>query len=269
MASHYYIWKWAANGLSGRPQEILARLCAGQMPEALQPFKPRRILGRLDKVAAQRRSQTGELLIQPQEERGGSFRFIHLCDPAPDSAWLADKLLWAVWNADLTLYCESANRLVGLPKRNVVEVCWGEQLVDIKPDEIPSLLRRLGSRRGLGALACYDRNGHMFQVWAHRRRFAVEWQLLPGRDFKHHRIWIAGRRRKSRAKVCLGASNRRMNLFSHEALNIAEAQQLWESFLESAERPPGYSWRDLTEDLKTPSDPPRHRHEIRTEVPPP
>lgn len=269
MPTHYYVWKWADNDLSGRPQEIVARLCAGEMPEALQAFKPQRILDRLDKVAAQRRSQTGELIIQPQKDGSGRVRFIHLCDPAADSAWLADKLLWAAWAADLTLYNESVNHLLGLPKRNVVEVCWGEQRVDIGPEEVPALLRRLGSRHGLGALACYDRDGNMFQVWAHRRRFAVEWQLLPGRNFKRHQIWIAGRSRRSRAKVRLGASERCMELFTHEALNIAEAQRLWQSFFSSVERPAGYSWRDITEDLKTPGNPPRHRHEVCTKEPPP
>jgi hypothetical protein len=269
MASHYYIWKWADNNLNGRPPEIVAHLCAGEMPEMLQAFKPQRVLKRLDEVAAKRRSQTGELLIQSQEEQGGRVRFIHLCDPASGSDWLTNKLLWAVWDAHLTLYDESTNRLLGLPKRNVVEVCWGEQLVDIEASEIPALLRRLGSRHGLGALACYDKNGNMFQIWAHRRRFAVEWQLLPDRDFKRHQIWIAGRQRKSRAKVILGPPNRCMKLFAHETLNIDEVQRLWESFLKSKRRPTGYSWRDITEDLKTPGDPPRHRHEIRAEEPPP
>jgi hypothetical protein len=39
-----------------------------------------------------------------------------VCDPASNSRWLADKLLWAVWKTGLTLYEESANRLIGFPK---------------------------------------------------------------------------------------------------------------------------------------------------------
>ena len=99
--------------------------------------------------------------------------------PLGDSAWLADKLLWAVWDAEVTVYNATANRLIGLPKRNVVEMPEGRQLVDIGRADIPVLLHRLAKEPGLAALACYDRDGNMFQVWAHQGRYAVEWQVLP------------------------------------------------------------------------------------------
>jgi hypothetical protein len=69
MPATYYIWKWADNDLPGRPTEIVSQLCAGQLPPALQPFGPEKILGILAKVADQRRTEMSELLIEVQAER--------------------------------------------------------------------------------------------------------------------------------------------------------------------------------------------------------
>ena len=115
-------------------------------------------------------------------------RFIRFRHPLGDSEWLANQLLWSGWDAELTVYNATADRLIGLPKRNVVEMPAGRQLVDIGRADIPVLLHRLAKEPALAALACYDRDGNMFQVWTHQRRFAVEWQVLPVRDFNLHRI---------------------------------------------------------------------------------
>src|ERR1039457_647423 len=101
MPATYYIWKWADNDLPGKPTEIVAQLCSGEMPGALRPFGLKRVLGRLAEVADQGRNEMSELLIEAQEEQAGRTAFIHLADPASDSPWLADKLLWAVWPDDL------------------------------------------------------------------------------------------------------------------------------------------------------------------------
>lgn len=268
MPATYYIWKWADNDLPGRPSDIVAQLCAGELPGALQPFSFKQVLGRLAKVADQRRTEMSELMIEAQGQRNDQASFIHLCDPASDSPWLADKLLWAVWKTGLTLYDESSNRLVGLPKHNVVEPSWGRQLADIEVADIPVLLRGPDNGPRLEAVACYDRNGNMLQVWMHRRRFVVEWQILPDRDFSQHRIWVAGKPPTSLRCVCLGKPNSGLDVFKHEIFGMADAHRLWVTFLSGEARPEGYLWREVTQDLKKPGHPPRHRHERKEDQPP-
>ena len=210
-----------------------------------------------------------ELLIETQTEPGEQTSFIHLSDPASDSVWLADKLLWAVWPMGLTLYDECHNRLLGLPKRNVVESpADGRQLVDIEPGDIPELLHTLGNHPHLTAFACYDRNGNMFQVWSHRRRYVVEWQVLPERDFNRHRIWVAGKQAANQRHARLGVANSRLDLFDNELVGIAEAQHLWVAFLAGSTRPESYLWRDITQELNKPGHSPRHRHQQKEDQPP-
>lgn len=269
MSATYYIWKWADNDSPGRPTEIVARLYSGQLPDALQPFDRQQALRRLADVADQRRTEMSELLIEAENEQHEQTPFIHLSDPAEDSAWLADKLLWAVWPIGLTLYDEVHNRLLGLPKHNVVESpADGRQLVDIEPSDIPELLRGLDTQWHLSALACYDQNGNMFQVWCHRHRFAAEWQVLPERDFNKHQIWVAGKPPANQRHVRLGPPGGGLDLFSHEILTMADAQRLWVMFLTGAARPDNYFWRDVTQDLNKPGHPPRERHTKKEEQPP-
>ena len=268
MAATYYIWKWSDNDVPARPADIVAQLCAGEMPDALQPFTPKSVLGRLAGVADQRRNEMSELLIEAEEHPTGQATFIHLCDPASDSPWLADKLLWAVWPDNLTLYSETKNRLLGLPKHNVVELPDGGQLVDIDPGAIPEQLHTLDHRPHLDALACYDRHGNMFQVFAHRHRYAIEWQVMPERDFNRHRIWVAGKLITSRRHARLGSTDSWLDLFDNEVLGIADAQRLWVAFLSGVERPESYTWRDITPELVKPGHATRHRHHAKEAQPP-
>ncbi len=268
MAATYYIWKWADNDSPGHPADIVAQLCAGELPNALQPFSLKQVLGRLAGVADQRRNEMSELLIEAQEQLTGQASFIHLCDPVTDSPWLANKLLWAIWPDDLTLYSETSNRLLGLPKRNVVELPGGQQLVDIEPGDIPELLHTVGNEPHLAAIACYDRNANMFQVWSHRCRYAVEWQILPERDFNRHRIWVAGKPLASQRHARLGVPYSRLDLFDIEILSMTDAQRLWVGFLAGANRPESYLWRDITQELNKPGHPPRHRHQQKEDQPP-
>jgi hypothetical protein len=211
-----------------------------------------------------------ELFIDVPTESGRNTPYIHISDPAAESSWLANKLLWAVWPMDLTLYDETHNRLVGLPKHNVVESpADGRQLVDIRPGEIPSLLRDLDRLWHLSAMACYDRHGNMFQVWAHRHRFAVEWQVLPERDFSRHQIWVAGRNGDNNAMVRFGPPDRCLELHANEALSMIDAHFLWVAFLAGKPRPSQYQWREVTEELRQPAPSPRYRHQRKEEQPPP
>lgn len=266
MATTWYIWKWADNDLPGRPPDIAARLCAGEFPQALQPFCPKQVLCLLIEVADKRRTEMSELFFETREHSPGQASFICVCDHATSSSWLDDKLCWAAWHTSLTLYDECANRLLGRPKRNKVELPdQGRQLVDILPSDIPALLDTLKDCAHLTALACYDKCGNMFQVWANEQRLAVEWQILPEHDFNLHRIWVAGRPAGRQRHVRFG---RRKDLFSNEILGIAEVQRLWEAFLAGSARPEGYSWRDITSDLNDPKHTPRARHQPKEEHPP-
>jgi len=267
MATTYYIWKWAKNDLPGKPSDIVARLCSGELPPTLQPFSPADTLGRLDDVADQRRTEMSDMFIETKEPVGGRTAFICVCDHAQKSEWLRDKLLGAVWPDGLTLYDESANRLEGLPKLNVVELPdHGKQLVDVERADIPALLATLSDSPYLNAFACYDRHGNMFQVWAEGERFAVEWQVVPARNFRLHQIWVAGRLEQAKRRTRLGS---RPDLFNNEILGMADAQRLWEAFLGSAERPDDYLWRDITHDLPKEGNPPREHHQTKVERPPP
>ena len=268
MASMYYIWKWTNNDLPGHPADIVSQLCAGAMPAALQPFSPQRVLRRLTEVANDRRNEMSELLIETKTQTNGQARFITLCDPAYDSGWLTNKLLWAVWKTGLTLYHESTNRLIGLPKQNVVETADGKQLLDIEPSEIPSLLHTLDQQSHLAAHTCYDQYGNMFQVFAHHHRYAVEWQILPKQDFNLHQIWVAGKPIDSHRQVHFGTLGRRLALFDNEILEMVDAQRIWGKFLSGVNRPTNYSWRDITPDLYKPGNTNRQRHQEVEALPP-
>ena len=260
MPTEYYIWKWADNDLPGRPAEVEDGLCAGDLPPALQQFLVRKVYSRLVKVLNRCRSELSEILVDPQMTAGGAVRFIRLRHPVGDSAWLANQLLWSGWDAELTVYNATAQRLVGLPKRNVVEMPAGRQWVDIGRADIPGLLHQLGQEPDLAALACYDRDGNMFQVWAHQRRYAVEWQVLPARDFNLHRIWVAGRSLPTQRRARLGSLEGGLELYSQELLEMAEVAGLWAAFLAGAKLPISHVWRDVTRNLNNPGQPPRHRH---------
>jgi hypothetical protein len=191
----------------------------------------------------------------------GAARFIRLRHPLGGSEWLANQLLWSGWDAELTVYNATDNRLIGLPKRNVVEMPEGRQLVDIGQADIPVLLHRLAKEPGLAALTCYDRDGNMFQIWAHQRRYAVEWQVLPVRDFNLHRIWVAGRPVSNQRRARLGSLEGGLELFSRELLEMAEVYGLWASFLAGEKLPASHVWRDVTRGLDSLGQPPRHRHQ--------
>ena len=261
MPTEYYIWQWANNERPGPPAEIVAGLGAGDLPPALQPFLVRRVYPRLAKVLTQCRSELSEILVDPQMTPAGAARFIRFRHPLGDTGWLANQLLWAGWEAELTVYNASGNRLIGLPKLNVVEYPTGRQSVDIGRADIPALLQQLANEPGLAALTCYDRDGNMFQVWAHQRRYAVEWQVVPVRDFTLHRIWVAGRPIQTQRRTRFGSLEGGLELFSRELLEMAEVYGLWASFLAGGQRPASHVWRDVTRGLDTPGQPPRHRHQ--------
>lgn len=261
MPTEYYIWKWADNNLPGQPAEVVEQLCAGDLPPSLQQFLVRKVYPRLVKVLDQCRSELSEIFVDPQVTEAGAARFIRFRHPLGDSSWLSNQLLWAGWDAELTVYNATANRLIGLPKRNVVEYPGGRQLVDIGRADIPVLLHRLAKEPGLAALACYDRDGNMFQVWAHQGRYVVEWQVLPARDFNLHRIWVAGRPTPTQRRARLGSLEGGLELFSGELLGMAEVYSLWTSFLARGQRPTSHVWRDVTRNLNNPGQPPRHRHQ--------
>jgi len=260
MPTEYYIWKWADNDLPGRPAEVEDGLCAGDLPPALQQFLVRKVYPRLVKVLNRCRAELSEILVDPQLTAAGAARFIRLRHPLGDSAWLANQLLWSGWDAELTVYNATAQRLIGLPKRNVVEMPAGRQCVDIGRADIPGLLHQLAQEPDLAALACYDRDGNMFQVWAHQRRYAVEWQVLPARDFNLHRIWVAGRPLPTQRRARLGALENGLELYSRELLEMAEVAGLWAAFLAGAKLPASHVWRDVTRNLDNLGQPQRHRH---------
>jgi hypothetical protein len=124
-------------------------------------------------------------------------------------------------------------------------------------------LHQLAKEPGLAALACYDRDGNMFQVWAHQRRYAVEWQVLPARDFNLHRIWVAGRPIPTQRRSRFGSLEVGLELFSRELLEMAEVYGLWASFLAGEKLPSSHVWRDVTRELDSPGQPPRHRPKMR------
>ena len=260
MPTTYYIWKWAANNASGRPSEVVCQLDVGDLPEALQAFHPKRVLDCLKEVETEHRSKIKKIQIASLGANGDLVKVIRIIGPSDGDSWLADKLLWAVWKADLTLCNATINRLLGLPKCNVVELPGGRQLVDIARADIPGLLHRLAEEPSLAALACYDRNGNMFQVWVYARRYAVEWQILPERDFNQHQIWVAGHPTPIQRRAHFGSLENGLELFSRELLKMAEVCRLWSAFLAGEQRPASYLWRDVTRGLDSPGQPPRHRH---------
>ncbi|MEI6083947.1 MAG: hypothetical protein WCS70_06560 [Verrucomicrobiota bacterium] len=249
MPTEYYLWQWANNDLPGHPAQIVNQLATSDQPPAIQPFLVRRVYPRLTKVLDECRSELSEILVDPALTGTGAARFIRLRHPQGDSSRLADRLLWAVWDAELTVYNATEDRLIGLPKQNVVEYSGRRQFIDIEVADIPGLLHELSAEPGLSALTCYDQDGNMFQVWAHQGRYAVEWQVLPCRDFKLHRIWVAGRTGSPRRQARLGTVECGLDLFAQELMRVADVYQLWVAFLRGAPLPASHHWRDVTSKL--------------------
>ncbi len=261
MPTEYFIWQWAHNDLPGQPAQVVEQLRTGELPLGLEPFLIRKVYPRLSNVLSQCRSDLSEIFVDPQAPEPGTTRFIRFRHPLSGSEGLDTKLLWAVWDAELTVYNATTNRLIGLPKRNVVEFPGGRQFVDITVADIPGLLHELSTEPGLSALACYDRDGNMFQVWSYARRYAVEWQVLPARDFKLHRIWVAGRPTTRQRRARLGTLGCGLDLFARELLELSDVHRLWMAFLNGSERPSNHTWRDITEELSYPGQVPRYRHQ--------
>jgi hypothetical protein len=261
MPTEIYLWKWAANDLPGDPAAVVEELWQGGLPACLERFLLRRVYSRLTRVLDSYRADLSEILVDP-DLRGGAARFIRFRHPFGDAGEFARQLLWAGWPAELTVYDATARRLIGLPKRNLVEWPDGRQLVDITGADAPALLAQLARAPGLAALTCYDRAGNMFQVWAHQRRYAVEWQVLPIRDFNLHRIWVAGRPGVAARRARLGSLERGLDLYARELLTLPEVYGLWLAFLAGAgaNRPLTHQWRDITRQLDHPDQPRRYRH---------
>lgn len=95
---------------------------------------------RLSKVLDECRSELSEIHVDLELTVAGAARSIRLCHPQRDNSRLANRLLWAVWEAELTVYDASADRLIGLPKQNVVEYPNRRQFIDVDIEDIPGLL---------------------------------------------------------------------------------------------------------------------------------
>ncbi len=249
-----YLWKWADNDQPGRPAEVLAALAGRRTAPALEPFRIRHVHARLVRLLEAHRGAWREVQIERAPAVDGGAWWIRLTGVVPR---LAHHLLGAVGPTGLTVYDATADRLVGLPKQNVVEMPGRRQFLDVEVGDLPGLLHELAGQPGLAALACYDRDGNMFQVWAHDRQFAVEWQVVADHDPQRHRIWIAGRRAPGRRRCRLGTVAQGLDLFAPERLTVAEVYRLWRSFLASPCRPPSHRWRDVTAQLNQPGQPPR------------
>lgn len=259
MATEFYLWQWSPANVPARPSDIADQLATGDTPSAIQPFLVRRVYARLFDVRTQYQDRLSEIYVDPYAAEPGATRYIRFRLPCGNSADLARKLLAATWDAELTVFNATDNRLVGLPKRNVVEFPGGRQFIDIDAADVPGLLHELAGHSGLTALACYDSDGNMFQVWSHQRRYAVEWQVVPCRDFKLHRLWVAGRDTSRLRRARLGTLEAGLDLYSQELLEVAEVHRLWVTFLRGAPRPESHRWRDITRQPDQPGQPRRYR----------
>jgi hypothetical protein len=173
MATTYYLWKWADNDLPGNPGEIAAQLDGDELPAAIRQFPQQDLPVQLAEFMGKLKGCLSALEVyhdQGRKKLASHLRLILQEGRAPD---LDTKLLGTVWEHGLTVYNATTHRLIGLPKRNVVEFPGGRQFVDIETADIPGLLHELSATPDLVAVACYDHQGNMFQVWSHARRCAA------------------------------------------------------------------------------------------------
>ena len=267
MTASYYLWRWAANNLPGRPSEVFADLVQGKMPAALRPFDARPMLQDLQAMAATREAlgEHWEWQVQPTNAPKGA-RFIFLqCPRLASHGVFRPEFKKLVYPWGLSGYDVQENNLIDclLPKLNVLvlKVDPTETNFDVGEDDLADLLRRLSPKR-LNTGYLVNSVGDWVECTAYRDGFMVEW--TAGRyskkdaDYEHWRVGYLehwDERRKPRYKAHRLFLDKEWHTlwfkeFPQEKLRFSDTLRIFQAFLRGESHQAQYHWRSIRPELE-------------------
>jgi hypothetical protein len=111
-------------------------------------------------------------------------------------------------------------------------------------DQVTAALEQLTPSGGPGFLILTNRDGDYAQVAGGKGAFTAEWREYADNTFRH---WVAGRAiDKPGGQVAIATNGFQITVNSNEKLISAEAKSILLAFCRAQERPPQFSWRDVT-----------------------
>ena len=250
MISSYYLWKWADNNLSGKPNEVFSKLIKGEMHPALQTFHGQPLLDRLESFADSRRKLGEEWnwQIHP-DDNPMATRFVFLTGPhLNDSEDRARSFSDAMNGLDISGYDEQYGHIIHLLKPKLNVLLYGqdyrERHYDITVEEIPPLLRRVDRHARHPFAIVEDRRHYFVQCLAHERRFCVEWrENYDTNNWDNFKQWRASTTARVTAQRKLAPPQ--CGHRAHSTLTFAETVQIFQTFLRGESKPARYRWRDI------------------------
>ena len=270
MTASYYLWKWAANDLTGKPNEVFSELLHGRMHPAIQAFDPAPVVRQLERIAAQGRRKDEEWDWQIHHDpTGRQAAFVFLTCPAVERyGQMRHRFCEWLLHLDITGYDEQRGQLMFCfcPKKNAWE-CGdsGDIAYDIVEDDLPVLLRRIPSDTSGSYAILENRHNHFVQCALFNRRFTVEWrENYDLADFSKFCQWRVGyfKSAPGRPRLFVPPSwessriNKNCELVlgqvrkhKHELILYRDTLRIFRAFLRGEPRPRQYHWQDIRDEL--------------------
>lgn len=256
MISSYYLWKWAANDLPGKPSEVFSTLIKGALHPTLQTFNAHPLLRRLESFAKTRRKMGEEWnwQVHPSNDLMAA-RFVFLtCPDFRGSDEQAVSFRKTMRKLGISGYDEGCGHVIHSlkPKLNCIQYGQDhqERYYDITPDDVPSLLRRIDRDLSDPYAILEDRRCYFVQCLAHERRFHVEWRenYDPDNNWNNFAHWRAYTLKRLKARRQAAPAQRKRP--DHDTVTFAETVNIFQAFLRGESKPPRYYWRDFKPSLE-------------------
>ena len=270
MIASYYLWKWADNDLTGKPNEVFAMLMRGDLHPALAKFHSAPVVRQLEKAArlGRKAGEEWDWQVCP----GGNTAqagFIHIrCLLRENPNHTRPPFLdW--WDAHgVSGYDEQKRRLIEClsPKLNVFksEQWWDEPSYDIDADELAVLLQRLRPDGSNSFASLSNRREDFVQCMGSGRRYNVDWsEQLDRQDWNQtdiRRMTSFPKTGQSRKFIPAGTPYSVIKdrdwhkcftrKTSHETFSFSETLAVFRAFLRGQSRPAKYHWRDLNQEFR-------------------
>ena len=118
-----------------------------------------------------------------------------------------------------------------------------------------SAIESLTPLGGPGFLALERANGDYAQAAGGLGEYALEWREWLDARFEKFRHFAAGKEGPSEMYVSIRTNGFQVTVRENERLAISDVKEILGRFLQGADRPDSYKWRDITDALDGPSSP--------------